>query len=288
MMIKKQVGLICGLTVIVTVVSFLIINNVNANKAEQLAEQLSDNLALEGLPLTSVRVEEQDPLTLEVTLQYPTADSPERKAEILRGRHAVRWNCAELNREKYQISSYIVLILDDAGKQLSWEQNFLYQSDPEEVPAEYTLNLKEAADYLRETFNPGFAQVKRFELIQEQKDSTMINTRYIMLVEPNLQTLNNDLPMRQIEPLINGVNQQKLYQVDICWLEIHGPNSEVWLDYLYDYSFPVVSWWMADGVSTEWFPHPAPLPNQEPTMIAPPEKTYPVETQEPTDIVPYP
>ena len=48
MMIKKQVGLICGLTVIVTVVSFLIINNVNANKAEQLAEQLSDNLALEG------------------------------------------------------------------------------------------------------------------------------------------------------------------------------------------------------------------------------------------------
>jgi len=92
----------------------------------------------------------------------------------------------------------------------------------------------------------------------------------------------------QIEPLIKGINQQKLYKVDMCWLEIHGPNSEVWLDYLYDHSFPVVSWWMADGVSTEWFPHPAPLPNQEPTMIAPPEKTYPVDTLEPTMFVPYP
>ncbi len=287
-MIKKQIMLICGLTAIVALVSFLIINRVNANKAEQLAEQLADNLTLEGLPLISVRVEEQAPLILEVTLQYPTADSPDRKAKILRGRHAVRWNCAELNREKYQISSYIILILDDAGKQLSWEQNFLYQSDPEDVPVAYTMNLEEAANYLRKTFNPGSAQVERFELIQEQKNNTLINTLYILLVEPDLQTLNNDLPMRQIEPLIKGVNQQKLYQVDMCWLEIHGPNSEVWLDYLYDYSFPVVSWWMADGVSTEWFPHPAPLPNQEPTIIAPPEKTYPVETLEPTVIIPYP
>ncbi len=285
---KKRIGLICGFTAIVALVSFLIINSVNANKAEQLAEQLANNLALDGLPLISVRVEEQAPLTLEVTLQYPTADSPERKAEILRGRHAVRWNCAELNREVFQISSYIILILDEVGKQLSWEQNFLYQSDPEDIPVEYTMNLKEAADYLRESFNPGSAQVERFELIQEQKNNTIISTLYILLVEPDLQTLNKDLPMRQIEPLIMGVNQQKLYQVDMCWLEIHGPNSEVWVDYLYDYSFPVVSWWMAEGLSTEWFPHPAPLPSQEPTMIAPPEKTYPVETLEPTDIVPYP
>lgn len=168
-MIKKQIMLICGLTAIVALVSFLIINRVNANKAEQLAEQLADNLTLEGLPLLSVRVEEQAPLILEVTLQYPSADSPERKAEILRGRHAVRWNCAQLNREQYQISSYIILILDDVGKQLSWEQYFLYQSDPEDVPLEYTMNLEEAANYLRETFNPGSAEVERFELIQEQK-----------------------------------------------------------------------------------------------------------------------
>lgn len=285
---KKQVGLIFGITAFVALVSFLIINRVNANRAERLAEQLADNLALEGLPLISVRVEEQVPLTLEVTLQYPAADSPERKAEILRGRHAVRWNCAELNREKYQVSSYIILILDDVGNQLSWEQNFLYQSEPEEVPEEYTMNLKEAAIYLHEAFNPGSARVERFELIQEQENNAIINTLYILLVEPDLQTLNNDLPMMQIEPLIKGINQQKLYQVDVCWLEIHGPNSEVWLDYLYDHSFPVVSWWMADGVSTEWFPHPAPLPNQEPTMIAPPEKTYPVDTLEPTMFVPYP
>ena len=287
-MIKKQIMLICGLTAIVALVSFLIINRVNANKAEQLAEQLADNLTLEGLPLLSVRVEEQAPLILEVTLQYPAADSPERKAEILRGRHAVRWNCAELNHEKYQVSGYTILILDDVGNQLSWEQNFLYQSEPEEVPEEYTMNLKEAAIYLHEAFNPGSARVERFELIQERKNNAIINTLYILLVEPDLQTLNNDLPMMQIEPLIKGINQQKLYKVDMCWLEIHGPNSEVWLDYLYDHSFPVVSWWMADGVSTEWFPHPAPLPNQEPTIIAPPEKIYPLETLEPTVIIPYP
>jgi hypothetical protein len=33
-MIKKQIMLICGLTAIVALVSFLIINRVNANKAE--------------------------------------------------------------------------------------------------------------------------------------------------------------------------------------------------------------------------------------------------------------
>ena len=48
-------------------------------------------------------------------------------------------------------------------------------------------------------------------------------------VEPDLETLNRELPMTQIERMIREVNDQKLFPVDICWLEIKGPNGETWV-----------------------------------------------------------
>jgi len=285
---KKHLWMVGVSVFLVALLSLLVFWRVKADKGQQLAEQLSQSLQSEGLPLQSVRVADQSPLTLEITLEYSTQDNPERKAEILRDRHAVQWHCAQFNRENYQLGSYIVLIQNPSGQQLSWEQNFLYPGDAEDSAEQYSLNLSEANDYLREAFLAGSAQVERFELIEEQKDGVPVHTLTIQLVEPDLETLNRELPMVQIERLIMEVNQQKLFPVDICWLEIQGPKAETWLDYLYDYSLSTTNWWIADGVSTEWFPHPAPLPNQEQTATPAPSRPYPLGTSQPTAINPYP
>lgn len=272
---------------LVALLSLLVFWRVNADRGQQLAEQLSQSLQSEGLPLQSVRVANQSPLTLEITLEYSSQDGPERKADILRGRHAVQWHCTQLNREQFQLNSYIVLIQNPSGQQLSWEQNFLYPSDAEDSPEQYSLKLSEANDYLREAFLAGSARVERFALIEEQKDGVPVYTLMIQMIEPDLATLNRELPMAQVERLIRDVNAQKLFPVDICWLEIKGPNGETWVDYLYDYSLSAMNWWIADGVSTEWFPHPAPLPNQEPTAT-PAARPYPLGTAQPTASSPYP
>ncbi len=285
---KKHLWMVGVSVFLVALLSLLVFWRVKADKGQQLAEQLSQSLQSEGLPLQSVRVADQSPLTLEITLEYSMQDSPERKADILRDRHAVQWHCTQLNREHFQLSSYIVLIQNPSGQQLSWEQNFLYPGDAEDSPEQYSLNLSEANDYLREAFLAGSAQVERFELIEEQKDGVPVHTLTIQLVEPDLETLNRELPMTQIERLIMEVNEQKLFPVDICWLEIMGPKGETWVDYLYDYSLSAMNWWIADGVSTAWFPHPAPLPNQEQTATPPPSRLYPLGTAQPTAVNPYP
>jgi len=272
---------------LVALLSLLVFWRVNADRGQQLAEQLSQSLQSERLPLQSVRVANQSPLTLEITLEYSSQDGPERKADILRGRHAVQWHCTQLNREQFQLNSYIVLIQNPSGQQLSWEQNFLYPSDAEDSPEQYSLKLSEANDYLREAFLAGSARVERFALIEEQKDGVPVYTLMIQMIEPDLATLNRELPMAQVERLIRDVNAQKLFPVDICWLEIKGPNGETWVDYLYDYSLSAMNWWIADGVSTEWFPHPASLPNQESTAT-PAARPYPLGTAQPTASSPYP
>lgn len=287
-MTKKYMWLLGALIILVSLLSLLVFWRVKADRGQQLAEQLSQSLQSEGLPLQSVRVADQSPLTLEITLEYSTQDSPERKAEILRDRHAVQWHCTQLNREQFQLGSYIVLIQNHSGQQLSWEQNFLYPSDADDSPKQYSLNLVEANDYLRQAFQAGSARVERFELIEEQKDGVPVPTLTIQLVEPDLATLNRELPMTQIERMIREVNDQKLFPVDICWLEIKGPNGETWVDYLYDYSLSAMNWWIADGVSTEWFPHPAPLPNQEPTATPASARPYSLGTAQPTAGSPYP
>ncbi len=126
---------------LVALLSLLVFWRVNADRGQQLAEQLSQSLQSEGLPLQSVRVANQSPLTLEITLEYSSQDGPERKADILRGRHAVQWHCTQLNREQFQLNSYIVLIQNPSGQQLSWEQNFLYPSDAKDSPEQYSLKL---------------------------------------------------------------------------------------------------------------------------------------------------
>lgn len=287
-MTKKYMWLLGALIILVSLLSLLVFWRVKADRGQQLAEQLSQSLQSEGLPLQSVCVADQSPLTLEITLEYSTQDSPERKAEILRDRHAVQWHCTQLNREHFQLGSYIVLIQNPSGQQLSWEQNFLYPSDADDSPKQYSLNLVEANEYLRQAFQAGSARVERFELIEEQKDGVPVHTLTIQLVEPDLATLNRELPMTQIERMIREVNDQKLFPVDICWLEIKGPNGETWVDYLYDYSLSAMNWWIADGVSTEWFPHPAPLPNQEPTATPASARPYPLGTAQPTAGSPYP
>ena len=284
---NKTIWLLGTSLLLVTLLSVLVFWRVKADRGQQLAEQLSRALQSEGLPLKSVRVAEQSPLTLEIILEYSAQDSPERKAEILRDRHAVQWHCTQVNRENYQLGSYIVLIQSPSGQQISWEQNFLYPLDTEVAPAQYSLSLSDARDYLRQAFQSGSARVERFELIEEQKDGVPVHTLTIQLVEPDLETLNRELPMTQVERLMREVNDQKLFPVDVCWLEILGPNGETWVDYLYDYSLAAMNWWMADGVSTEWFPHPAPLPNHEPTAT-PAARPYPLGTAQPTGGSPYP
>lgn len=284
---NKTIWLLGTSLLLVTLFSVLVFWRVKADRGQQLAEQLSRALQSEGLPLQSVRVAEQSPLTLEITLEYSAQDSPERKAEILRDRHAVQWHCTQVNRENYQLGSYIVLIQSPSGQQISWEQNFLYPLEAEAAPAQYSLSLEGAKDYLRHEFQAGSARVERFELIEEQKDGVPVHTLTIQLVEPDLETLNRELPMTQVERLMREVNDQKLFPVDVCWLEILGPNGETWVDYLYDYSLAAMNWWMVDGVSTEWFPHPAPLPNHEPTAT-PAARPYPLGTAQPTGGSPYP
>ena len=204
---KNAIGLVIGALTVVGLVSLLVFWSVNADKAKQVAEKLTQALQAEGLPLQSVRVAKATPLTLEITLTFDTQDSPERKAMILRARHAVQWHCAQLNLEEYQLGSYILLIESPSGQQLSWEQNFLYPPEASKTPGQYTLDFTQAQQYLSQAFQPGSATVERFELISESRDDTSVNTLYIRLVEPDLATLNRELPMRQVEGLLMTVNE---------------------------------------------------------------------------------
>lgn len=66
-----------------------------------------------------------------------------------------------------------------------------------------------------------------------------------------MQVLNQELPMAKVFPIIHIMDQDKLFHVNVSWLEIVSPEGEVWLDYIFDSDLQMESWWMAEGISED-------------------------------------
>ncbi len=57
--------------------------------------------------------------------------------------------------------------------------------------------------------------------------------------------------MAKVFPIIHIMDQDKLFHVNVSWLEIVSPEGEVWLDYIFDSDLQMESWWMAEGISED-------------------------------------
>lgn len=201
--------------------------------------------------------------------------------------YLVDWELQQLNRDEFVLSSYIIHHTDENGEKIGWHQRYMY---PEETNGDsdenkqYSLSEDEAELYLLENLNLGTSRVDEFRLTTEKRSGQNLNRLSIKLTAPSLNVLNHELPMAKIHPIQFGMENNSLYHINVCYLEIHSPEGEVWLYYISDLDTGE-HWDMAEGVSESWFPSPIPLENLTPTPLipiaTPTYRTYPIYTPTP-------
>jgi hypothetical protein len=130
----------------------------------------------------------------------------------------------------------------------------LYLKEKSDKPVDeqtYAMGVSEAEAYLREQLDFGTSQIDRFSLDTETRSGQVLNTLNIRLIAPSMQVLNQELPMAKVFPIIHIMDQDKLFHVNVSWLEIVSPEGEVWLDYIFDSDLQMESWWMVEGISED-------------------------------------
>jgi hypothetical protein len=130
----------------------------------------------------------------------------------------------------------------------------LYPKEKSDKPVDeqtYAMGVSEAEAYLREQLDFGTSQIDRFSLDTETRSGQVLNTLNIRLIAPSMQVLNQELPMAKVFPIIHIMDQDKLFHVNVSWLEIVSPEGEVWLDYIFDSDLQMESWWMVEGISED-------------------------------------
>jgi len=89
--------------------------------------------------------------------------------------------------------------------------------------------------------------------------SNGIQTLILRLSTSSLEEANQVLPnfMPSLRPLIADTNAQGA-QIAICIVELTDEKGQLLLKYLLDLQLDSETWWMVDGLTQGWFPHPPP------------------------------
>lgn len=264
---------------------------------DQIASDLEAKLRTDGVAFKEVKINNKDPFTIEVVLPYINAENDSQlMIDKIKTAYLVTWELEQLNRDEFVLSSYIMHITDENGEKIGWNQRYLYPKESSGEPEEdkqYSLSAVEAEQYLWENLDLGTSRVDEFQLTTEIRSGQSLNTLSIKLTAPSLSVLNSELPMANINPLLIRMENNCLFHVDVCYLEIRSPQGEVWLYYISEMDMNTGEYWdMAEGVSESWFPSPLPLDDLTPTTQAPratpTERTYPITTPTPEATSIYP
>lgn len=262
-----------------------------------LALNVKNRLTRQGITINSVEVLSRDPFTIEINLPAQAEDNPQAGLEHLRTDHLARREAELLNKEKYILSSYVLVRSDEAGKTVDWSQIFLYPQEEVIYEPVYGMDQAEALAYLQEQFTFDEFQVEQFDLEREKRSGQVFYTLKIGLTAENPEFLDQILPSAQIKPVLMGLEKDKLFLVNLCYLEVTSPNGDTWQVYIYDQDIKFEDTWVTKEVSQDWKPQPtdeiqpitiltpAPYPVLSPTTPpggtsepSPTQEPYPVDT----------
>lgn len=220
----------------------------------EIVSNLTNRLTQQGVPIKAIVVRSQAPLSLEITLQSSSGTlAPARDDGFYL--LDVRREVMRAESRGYRVDSYKVTLLNKQGTAIHSEESVLTSLA---VPR----NLRPA------TVSDSAAErlvVERLELhgmslddVSVQSDAEGLQTLVLRLSVADLQTANNALPkfMPSLYPFLGGMNAETGSQITVCWVILVNGNGETLLKYVLDLTLEAERWWMGDGVTQDWFPHP--------------------------------
>ncbi|OQY86754.1 MAG: hypothetical protein B6D41_13100 [Chloroflexi bacterium UTCFX4] len=254
---KRTLLFVFGLVLALGVIAiFLTANQVKAQ--QDIVGELQTRLLQQDVPLESIKISNYFPLQIEVVLESQSTgalvspDDPlyvgvaqrEIAAARMRGRKIERVQIAINNREGKEITR-ADLSVDPALDNTTI------------VPSKVSDDALEEA--VRSQLLVGKLVLEDFTIVHTADGGQLIQLK---LTARELADLNQVLPglVTQLSRALLELKKEQGAQIPGFSLEVFGANGESLLKYsaVYEASREKSTWWMANGVSQDWFPHPLP------------------------------
>jgi len=228
-----------------------------------VAAYLDAQLKHQGVPVLSVSTNNsQLPIQADVEIVIQSdREGGKSNAEDL-------WNVFLAHREAtlayrsgYSIKSYAIILKNPRGENIKEGIGFLYpeftSQQPFHVPPKIMDNETAKKLIVERMDWRGFA-LDSLEVITGTGSLADIQMAAVQLSTPDIQQANTTLAqfMFSLKPFFESLNAEDGVRIAIVKLRLIDKQGEVLLDYILDMEIDRTSWFMADGVTTTWFPHP--------------------------------
>lgn len=220
---------------------------------EDIVNYLEERLKQQNVPVVGIKITREFPLQLEITVQS-TSDGSRGNPEDPINYHLVEREVVLARQNGYFVESLTRIFLSPQGKEIatatthvkSLEFMFL-DNTPSRIADSPTKILVTDKIYL---YGMSATDIS-------VASSEGLQTLRLQLSAPSLNEVNKTLTqfMFSLRPLIADINANGAHIV-ICKLEIRDEKGNLLLNYMLDLQMDSENWWMADGLTMDWFPHP--------------------------------
>ena len=265
---------------VVLVSALLIFTFVKVNAQDQNATEISSRLNSNDVPVKEAVITSRLPYRVRITLQSASADNhltPPDRWNLLLAQHeatfAYRWGP--------RLSSFLLVVLNTSGEEIYSVETFLHPQDLDQVnPTGPVSSMDDAAaaEIIRKGLNLGGFTLTQLDVTRSLKTEPDSQVAQLKLTAPDLAAANQSLVglLGSFFQLMDTINRQDGTALVLVHLQIMDEKGMVLLDYFRDVESGSALWSLAEGMNTDWFPHPPPDGRSNKSATSPPPGTqYP-------------
>jgi hypothetical protein len=224
-----------------------------ARAQEGIVSYLRTRLARDHVPVTSIVVTSESPLGVQVTVQSLSRGAQGTPSDPIYY-HLVEREILLASQAGFAIEDYTILFDNQQSQQISRSElhakpdlAWAIDNSPSRVPDSDTRGLLRAGLDLH-----GFALTR---LTVDSEGGLQRAT--LWLAAATLDDANRNLGpfLLDLQALLTELNRSGSHVV-LCGVEVRDAHGGMLLNYLLDLQLASQTWWMADGIDKDWFPHP--------------------------------
>ncbi|HIP71405.1 MAG TPA: hypothetical protein EYH05_08430 [Anaerolineae bacterium] len=247
---------------ILVVVSLFFVMGGNAyNQEIEFEKILIERLREQNIPVKSIDIIGQDPYQLEVILQSSSNETKiasDDPAYI----HAVQRETALLyDEQNLNIDVIRISVLNESTADVLFWGEFAITAIPRKVQS--TNSVINVSRQMEDWVVDHYLNSKNTNISLEKLELSTDEYGQMIVMEistPTIISANAALPdiMTNQWRMIEEIKDEYDLNPSILKIRLFNEEGNILLDYTLDLQLKQENWWMDDGLTTEWFPHPLP------------------------------
>jgi len=258
---RRVISSVLGGTALVVVAGVLVAFLSGQGQAQSdLVVELTERLTSTGIPVKDIVITRHKPVQLEIVLQS-TSDTNVVAPDDPLFRHMTLRECVFFRKQYPDLNRIKIVVVNTRGEPIVWS----------EWSTERTIDPDPA--WLKETNNADTAELLRKSILLHGMSldaldvSSDSNGGQVLTVELSVQDVfsaNKVVPkfIVGLGSLINSTNREQGTEIMMYRVYLVDVMGQPLLKYVRDIQLSRESWWQADNLTRDWFPHP-PLSPQE-------------------------